>query len=75
MKKFILWFVTLSLIFSICCIPAFAATTESTEIPQSTVEPRAEEVEWYTRVYNGKLQKRLWSITYQVWLTDWIDVE
>lgn len=24
---------------------------------------------------NGKLQKRLWSITYQVWLTDWIDVE
>ena len=75
MKRIVLLFVTLSLIFSICCMPAFAAEPESAEDPQSTVEPRVDENVWYTRVYNGKLQKRLWSLTYQVWLTDWIDVE
>ena len=75
MKKFVLWLVTLSLVLSACCMPAFAATSESTDEPQSTVEPRANETEWITRVYNGKLQKRLWSRTYQIWLTDWIDVE
>ena len=74
MKKFVLWLVTLSLVFSIVSIPAIAAEPTVSE-SQSTVEPRAEENVWYTRVYNGKLQKRLWSRTYGVWLTDWIDVE
>lgn len=74
MKKFLLWLVTLSLLFSICSLPSFAAEPTSGE-SQATVEPRTDEVVWYTRTYNGKLQKRLWSITYQVWLTDWIDVE
>lgn len=74
MKKFILWLVTLSLVFSICSIPAFA-TEPSPEESQTTVESRVSENVWYTRVYNGKLQKRLWSTTYGVWLTDWIDVE
>lgn len=36
--------------------------------------PQAEETVWYTRVYNGILQKRLWSITYGRWLTEWIDI-
>ena len=74
MKKFLLWLVTLSLLFSICSLPSFAAEPTSSE-SQATVEPRTDEVVWYTRTYNGKLQKRLWSITYGVWLTDWIDVE
>lgn len=74
MKKFVLWLVTLSLVFSICSVPAFAAEPSATE-SQATVEPRTEEAVWYTRVYNGKLQKRLWSTTYGIWLTDWIDVE
>lgn len=38
------------------------------------VSPQAEETVWCTRVYNGWLQKRKWSITYERWLTDWIDV-
>ncbi len=38
------------------------------------VSPQAEEKVWYTRVHNGWLQKRQWSITYGRWLTDWIDV-
>lgn len=40
---------------------------------EDTVLPRAEETIWYTRTYNGKAQKRLWSVTRGVWLTDWID--
>ncbi|EHL07556.1 hypothetical protein HMPREF0322_01673 [Desulfitobacterium hafniense DP7] len=32
----------------------------------------AEETEWYYRVQNGVMEKRLWSITKRVWLTDWM---
>lgn len=39
------------------------------------ISPQAEETIWYTRQYNGKMQKRLWSITHGCWLTDWIDIE
>ena len=43
---------------------------------QSVAVPAAEQTQWYVRVNEeGQLQKRLWSITYGVWLTDWIDVE
>lgn len=35
--------------------------------------PYAEETIWYTRIYDGKLQRRLWSITNGCWLTDWMD--
>lgn len=31
----------------------------------------AEQTEWRYRVVDGKPQKRLWSITYGIWLTDW----
>ena len=31
------------------------------------------ETEWFYRYYNGVLQKRLWSLTDQKWLTDWMD--
>lgn len=36
--------------------------------------PRAEETEWVIRWYDGLIQKRLWSLTYGVWLTDWITI-
>lgn len=49
-----------------------ADQTASIENP---IEPQAEQTVWYTRHYNGKRQKRLWSITYRRWLTDWIDVD
>lgn len=38
------------------------------------VSPQAEEKVWCVRVHNGRRQKRLWSITYERWLTDWIDI-
>lgn len=38
---------------------------------ESTVILRAEQKEWLYRVVDGKLQKRLWSITWGKWLTEW----
>lgn len=35
----------------------------------------AEEVRWYYRVRDGVREMRLWSITYQRWLTDWVPVD
>ena len=35
------------------------------------VSPRAEEVMWCYREVNGRTQRRLWSITYGCWLTEW----
>ena len=64
------------LLLSSCLFPvsfvAQAALPASIEDP---VAPAAEQTVWYNRIYNGKLQKRLWSITWGEWLTDWIDVE
>jgi len=37
----------------------------------SVVVIQAEQTQWKYRVVDGKPQKRLWSITYGKWLTDW----
>ena len=38
-------------------------------------QPRAEETQWYYRITDdGLFQKRLWSITYGYWKTDWITI-
>lgn len=45
-----------------------------TEAFEEDGEPtRTEEFEWYYRMYNGVQQKRLWSVTYGRWVTDWIN--
>lgn len=41
----------------------------------SLVEPKSEELKYYFRIYNGKWQYRIWSVTYGRWVTDWIDFE
>lgn len=61
------------------CLVAGAAEVDVPVQPVSAAEdegisPQAEETCWYTRKYNGRWQKRLWSITNQCWLTDWIDI-
>lgn len=43
--------------------------------PTVTGEERVEETKWFYRTYNGKLQKRLWSVTHEKWLTDWMDYD
>ena len=40
----------------------------------SVIEPRVEETRWYFRNNNGVVEKRLWSLTYGVWLTEWTPV-
>lgn len=37
------------------------------------IEKRALKVQWYYRDVNGKKQKRLWSLSGNEWLTDWMD--
>lgn len=73
MKK-ILFTVLTVLFISSNALPANAALSSAT-ITDDIVTPASEQTVWYNRIYNGKLQKRLWSITYNKWLTDWIDVE
>lgn len=69
---------TLALLTVASCLPVMAAEAQlSSAAVQATggsAAPQVEETMWYTRMYNGKLQKRLWSITNGCWLTDWIDV-
>lgn len=57
------------------CIPTYDVTNipKNNEVILESVEPKAEETKWVFRIYNGKRQMRLWSITNQCWLTDWID--
>lgn len=45
-----------------------------TKVADNGVSPQAEETVWCARIHNGRRQKRLWSITYGRWLTDWIDM-
>jgi len=55
--------------------PEYAVYASETETVSYTEDGgaviQAEETEWKYRVVDGKLQKRLWSITYAKWLTDW----
>lgn len=39
----------------------------------ASIEERTEGEVWHYRFYDGKMQKRLWSVTQEKWLTDWID--
>lgn len=81
MKKFVSLLLSLVLLVSLS-IPAFAdfgkVPTEEgiftlSEDPGGPMRP--EETIWYYRITDtGLFQKRLWSITYGYWLTDWITI-
>ena len=76
MKKILLT-VTIALLLSINVLPvnATAEAVSPLAISQdNTVSPLSEETVWCNRIHNGVLQKRLWSITYGKWLTEWEDV-
>lgn len=67
----------LFLLAALSCLSVMAMPAAAMEIPQepdnSVVYPNAEEFEWVYRELDGKYQKRLWSLTYGYWVTDWID--
>ena len=68
--------VSVMLVF-VMCVSLLGTAASAAEYTQSVaaeeeVAPRAEETVWYFRNNNGKVEKRLWSITEEKWLTDWI---
>ena len=74
-KRLILFLIT-----ALLCINTMGTTVFAMETPQVTITATdeaihimTEETEWYYRYWYGVYQKRLWSITYGKWLTDWID--
>jgi hypothetical protein len=55
--------------------PDVYAASEAEGFVESTGEeivPFGEQTEWRFRIVDYKLQKRLWSITYGIWRTDWM---
>lgn len=73
MKKIAVLLLSLSILFAVSAVPAMASEVPPASVGQ-TVSPQTAENVWYERTLeNGKKQKRLWSITYERWLTDWID--
>ena len=80
MKRIISLILALVMCFSFSAV-AFAesADTPEEEATRELVieddQTRAEETEWYYRITDdGLFQRRLWSITYRKWLTDWITI-
>lgn len=61
------------------CMSVMAAEATIPALPveadENSATPYAEETVWYERYYEGRWQRRLWSITNRCWLTDWIDIE
>ena len=62
--------------------PAMAVDAVTYQEPEEVQEElrdgdpmRPEEFMWFFRYYEGRKQKRLWSLTYGHWVTDWIDCD
>lgn len=71
MKKGLLYILLAVLVFSNIPSNAYSVSQETTS-NVNIVEPQSEEVRWYYRDILGGKQKRLWSLTYGYWITDWI---
>ena len=56
-----------------CAFTLLAAPARAFAPPEndSGISVQSETVRWYYRMNNGVLEMRLWSITYQKWLTEW----
>ena len=75
MKRLLCTFLAIVLCLTISA-PVFAecSSSDATLYEESFVaeeQSRAEETIWYFRCYDGLFQRRLWSITYGYWLTEW----
>jgi len=79
LKRIISLILALALCLSLS-ITAFAVSPDTpeeetgNELVISGEQLRAEETEWYYRIYGDLFQRRLWSITYGYWKTDWITI-
>lgn len=68
-KRAVATFLALACTFTFLAVPAHAYASPS---DGSGISTQSETVRWYFRTNNGVREMRLWSITYQKWLTDWI---
>lgn len=48
------------------------STVANNAMYMSDVNERAEVTKWYYRTVDGVKEKRLWSVTYGYWITDWM---
>lgn len=57
-----------------CAVTLLAAPVQAYAPPSddSGISTQAETYRWYFRMNNGVKEMRLWSITYQRWVTDWV---
>ena len=62
----------ISSLFSVAAFADYSVVDVPEPINVSSVQPCAEQTVWITRTHNGNIETRLWSITYNKWLTDWI---
>lgn len=68
-KRILATFLALMCTFTLLATPAQAYIPPEDDGGIST---QADTVRWYYRMNNGVLEMRLWSITRQKWLTDWV---
>lgn len=73
-KKPLLFMFAALLTMNVIAASALAASTPKAPTDDTVITPMSEQTQWVYRNNNGVIQKRLWSLTYAVWLTDWINV-
>ncbi len=64
----------MSLVFSMDVHGAELPKSKPLEKGSVQITVWGEKTCWYYRVYKGVKQKRLWSITYKRWKTNWINM-
>lgn len=59
---------------SLCLVAAPAATlpVEAAETTEEGISPRAYDYQWVYKVIDGKNYKRLFNLTTQEWVGEWI---
>ena len=67
-----IYFCILAFLLQAYIMPVFANTLSNNYSSQSISNALVEQVPWKYRTYKGKKQRKLGSITYEKWLTDWL---
>ena len=75
-KRLITSALTLALIAQMGVV-ALAAPVEQSQhegASFSQVNPKADQIVWYRRIYNGQEQRRAWNATKGYWIGEWTNV-
>lgn len=74
LKKAMLGLLCTVAVFNTCIPMASAAYCPTAATQNTAIVVCAEETEWRYKQVNGVWYKRLWSITYAKWKTDWTPI-